>query len=76
MNIRNYLDSTHGMKVHGHKKMVFPKAFYTDLNSELAISELNLSSVSYLNQVHIHLSILKRRTIEIAISPPNYLKLA
>lgn len=75
MNLRNYLDSTHGMKVHGHK-MAFPKAFYTDLNSELAISELNLSSGSYLNQVHIHLSILNRRTIEIAISPPNYLKLA
>lgn len=36
------------MKVGGHKKMVFPKAFYIDLNSELCISELNLSSGSYL----------------------------
>lgn len=37
-----------GMKVGGHKKMVFPKTFYTDLNSELCLSELNLSSGSYL----------------------------
>lgn len=65
------------MKVHEHTKMVFPKAFYTDLNSELCIShsELNVSSGSYLKS-STHPSFYIKNKNNRAISSLNYLKLA
>lgn len=64
------------MKVCGHKRWCFFKAFYTDPTLSCVSQSKTRPLLHILSQVHSPLSILKIKTIEVAISLPNYLQLA